>query len=181
MRILFLDVDGVLNSRKWWAKRPEAMIQPTPEDRAKRDIDPDAVAALEQIVQRSGARVVVSSSWRAMVPLTVLNQAMRYRGFTGLLLGATPEADILRREGERLGVEHASRPGRGAEIFSWLRLLCGAVGTRHHDLVGPRDYVILDDEEVAGHGDRLFRTDFETGLTVDHVDAVMKLFGDGSL
>lgn len=170
MRILFLDVDGVLNSKVWWAKREPARLQPTPQDRAVRDIDPDAVAALEQIVKRTRARVVVSSSWRAMVPLTTLNQALRYRGYTGLLLGATPEADILRREGERLGVEFASRPGRGAEIQAWLDLL-------PDHLVQIGDYVILDDEEVAGHPDRLFRTDFETGLTVEHVEQVVAMFG----
>ncbi len=177
MRILFLDVDGVLNSADWMRRRPKRPtgledVAETPIDHEIRSIDPDAVAALDAIVAQSGARVVVSSSWRAMTPLTRLNHALLYRGFTGILLGATPEADQIRRKGERLGVEFASRPGRGAEIRAWLDLLPPG-------LVGDDEYVVLDDEEVAVPHGRLFQTDYTIGLTTDHVDQVVAMFGRG--
>ena len=54
MRVIFLDIDGVLNSRKY-----DAVRRPT-----DGNIDTTRLALLRQLVERTGARVVLSSSWR---------------------------------------------------------------------------------------------------------------------
>lgn len=54
MKILFLDVDGVLNSENTFRKHPNAHFP----------IDPYMVLLLDRIVHATGCRVVLSSSWR---------------------------------------------------------------------------------------------------------------------
>lgn len=55
MKILFLDIDGVLNSRRYdqtrdWTKQT--------------DIDESRLPLLKEIVTATGARIVLSSTWR---------------------------------------------------------------------------------------------------------------------
>ena len=174
LRLLFLDVDGVLNSADWMRRRPskEAFAAEhgvSPEEFrhdhmvwAMRSIDPDAVAALNQIVARAGARVVVSSTWRTMYALPKLERILRNRGFVHRLLGATPEGEAVRDRGDR-------RIERGEEIAAWIDALDARVD------VG--DIVILDDDGDMAHlGERLFQTDARIGLRAEHVEPVVEMF-----
>lgn len=54
MKIIFLDIDGVLNSEEWFKKRKNY------------DIDPEKVELLKEIVDRTGAQIVLSSTWRTL-------------------------------------------------------------------------------------------------------------------
>lgn len=58
MKVLFLDIDGVLNSEAWYRARPEG---PWTE---AREIDPEALWLLKATVAMTGCQIVVSSSWR---------------------------------------------------------------------------------------------------------------------
>jgi hypothetical protein len=175
LRFLFLDVDGVLNSADWVHRRPskeafaaEFGVSPERYDHdhltwALRSVDPDAVAALNEIVGRAGARVVVSSTWRTMYPLPKLERILRRRGFVHRLLGATPDGETVRERGDR-------RIERGEEIAAWLEALDAAVDVR--------DIVIIDDDGDMAHlTQRLFQTDARIGLRADHIDAVVGMFG----
>lgn len=57
--ILFLDIDGVLNSESWYRRRP---------DKGKwseaNEIDPEALWLLQAVVAMSRCEIVISSSWR---------------------------------------------------------------------------------------------------------------------
>ncbi len=53
-KVLFLDVDGVLNSLEWFAVHRDASSE----------IDPRAVRRVERIIAKTGATVVLSSAWR---------------------------------------------------------------------------------------------------------------------
>ena len=178
MRICFLDIDGVMNSASWWKRRP-----PVPEglsdsgdgagnrDRwIRRNLDPEAIARLERIRRETSCHVVLSSSWRAMVPLVVMTAYLRdLGGFQGMLIGATPEI-----EGGISGVAPSIKvvdrtPGlwvRGQEIQSWLDVLPAGVVT---------SYVVLDDDNVPGHDGRFVHTDFELGLTDDNADRAIEI------
>ena len=95
-RVIFLDIDGVLNSAPFLGEGAdlpwEAMI------------DPRAVARLNALVRATGAAIVVSSSWRCHVPLARIARILGDHGFDGEIIGATPR-----------------RPSsRGAEIQAWL-------------------------------------------------------------
>jgi hypothetical protein len=83
---LFLDIDGVLNStRYWWTNKPLPMNKAGA-------IDPDAVARLNRIVSAVDPLVVLSSSWRSMGYDTV-QRMLAERGFVGRLIDQTPMKD----------------------------------------------------------------------------------------
>jgi CheY-like chemotaxis protein len=73
MKVLFLDVDGVLNSGDWYRS---ARPQPSGIEIALLDLDPAAVARLLTVLELTGAEVVLSSTWR-LVPqyITMLRES----------------------------------------------------------------------------------------------------------
>ena len=163
LRLIFLDFDGVLNSEAWRTNRGprdpaiDIATLDNNERYALRSLDPAAVQVLEQIVTQLDARVVVSSSWRLDWAVPQLNGFLQYHGFTHVILGATPDATRWNTG--------ASPRTRGAEIEAWR----AALGV-------PVQYVILDDELVTGHGDRLYRLDPEVGLRAADADAIVARF-----
>lgn len=54
MKVIFLDIDGVLNSQHYFETRNDS----------KNDIDDSKLPLLKQIVDSTGAKIVLSSSWR---------------------------------------------------------------------------------------------------------------------
>lgn len=56
MRVIFLDIDGVLNSQEFFQNR-----QPT---QGLNEIDEEKVKLLQQIVQATNAKIVLTSTWR---------------------------------------------------------------------------------------------------------------------
>lgn len=59
MRIIFLDIDGVLNSEEFYRSQPE-----TEEYKQFDDIDESKVSLLKEIVDATHALIVLSSTWR---------------------------------------------------------------------------------------------------------------------
>lgn len=162
MKLLFLDFDGVLNSGNWYKRRPSKdAFEQFSHDMgtwALRAIDPDAVA-LNQIIHRSRARVVVSSTWRSMWALPKLENFLRQRGFEHHLIGTTCDASWVRERGDK-------RVSRGEEIQRWLDL------TDHT----AKDAVILDDDsDMDQLTERLFQT-HHIGLIADHVDRIVGMW-----
>lgn len=144
MKLVFLDIDGVLNSDGWLVGKgtvPGIKL-----------IDPAATARLQRLCEETGAEIVVSSSWRAICPRHTLAEIFEARGLTTRVVGVTP---II-----------PNRRGRGEEIQRWLDTV---PATRSWSIDG---IVIFDDEEDMLHLETwLVRTDAATGLTDAHVDA----------
>lgn len=95
MKVIFLDIDGVLNSRKYDAIR-------TPADG---NIDTTRLALLQQLVEWTGACVVLTSSWRKhlnsaakALDETGRELACLFSGFGISLYGVTPELGEHRAE-----------------------------------------------------------------------------------
>lgn len=156
--ILFLDIDGVLNSHAWFSRRPEKPF----ENWANR-IDPAAVGLLNQLIDRvPDVQFVLSSSWRLYHELDVVRALLRERGFVGEIIDKTPHLLPRRMSGP-------GRP-RGEEIALWRE-------SNQH--TGP--FVILDDDSDMGDLlPHLVKTRFGRGLTQVHVDrAVKALTGAG--
>ena len=59
MKVIFLDIDGVLNSDEYLDKVKNSDIQGI-----ERDIDVGKVKLLKRAIDETGSRVVLSSSWR---------------------------------------------------------------------------------------------------------------------
>jgi hypothetical protein len=135
--VIFLDIDGV--------------VAPTTERDRYGDLDSACIAVLNEIVERSGAEVVVSSSWRFGKSVGVLHKMLAAHGFVGRVVDKTP-TDVR-------GLT------RGEEIAAWLA---------SHPVEG---FVILDDHrdmgDLMGH---LVQTQTSKGLRpVDADRAVEKL------
>jgi hypothetical protein len=137
MKIVFLDFDGVLNSRLFFARRRET----TGADDA---LDVAAVERVNRILARTGAKVVISSTWRVTDGMDRVREVLSKHGFVGEIVGATP-----------------TRGGtRGAEIKAWL-----------DDNPRPTGYVVLDDAtDVDPVRKRHVQTRMEDGLLDEHVD-----------
>ena len=66
-KIVFLGIDGVLNSEEWVDKRFSSY------DICDSDVDPDVVNRLIKFLDDTNAKIVLSSSWRSLnVQSTIL-------------------------------------------------------------------------------------------------------------
>ncbi len=98
--IVFLDIDGVLNSANYFKTREK-------DENLSRDenqIDPQAVGFLNEI---SDWNFVLSSTWRRFKTLEQINTLLKSRGFLGEVFSFTPKLD--------------SPNLRGNEILQWIQ------------------------------------------------------------
>lgn len=144
--ILFLDVDGVLNNGNWAMEMYEKGV------RVFRDglLYEPSLRQLRRIVDATGARIVVSSSWR-----------LDPESYACLL-------DWLEKFGMTVYDETPSTGGqRGDDITAWL-----------DEHPGNWRYVILDDDDDMGkHRRRLVQTRFDDGLTELDADRCIRMLG----
>lgn len=145
---LFLDVDGVLNSNRYLSQTPGAYDK---KDQAMA-FDPEAVARLEQVLVRTGAVIVVSSTWRMFHTLEEILDFLHRRG--------APSAKIV-------GQTPCLTGYRGAEIHAYLR---------EHPEVS--QFAIVDDDgDMEPYHHKLVKTSWEEGLLDEHVERLVKLLG----
>jgi hypothetical protein len=105
-RIIFLDVDGVLNNEEAFERDQQHAA------RGKLDVlDEKCLARLAHVVSATSANIVVTSTWRLQsCTLSTLTAALGRHGVPpGALLGSTPDL-----EGRCLG-------DRAREIRAWLK------------------------------------------------------------
>lgn len=160
MRILFLDIDGVLNSRRFFevdSKRAHRKARGTAKAQDPvAAIDPVAVAYLNTVVARTGCKIVISSTWRNHHFPEEIAGFLRERGFVGEVIDATPKIER--------GIEIVPR---GEEIAMWLR--------EHPDVV---DYAIVDDQDDMGElRYRLVQTTSAEGLGLHEAEQLVRGIG----
>lgn len=171
MKIIFLDIDGVLNSQDWSVRRfdlysSDEMVAQYP----KREFDPEAIDWLNYIVENTGAKVVVSSTWRLGRRVEDLRELLESVGFEGEVIDKTPNMHA-RIDGEFAGY----RPPRGCEIDWWLEKQGGfqrvnwsqQIQQEFIDNARVKNYVILDDDSDMLYNQRehFIKTDAMHGLT----------------
>jgi hypothetical protein len=161
MRIVFLDMDGVLNSVDFFdgarqespthdeheAPDPKSLIWWT------RMVDPLAVKRLNQILADTEAKVVISSSWRYHVTADRMQEVLEDKGFVGEVISRTPRQSDSGYRSET----------RGHEIERWL------VDNKH---LGVEGFVILDDMgpgAFAHMSPWLVQSSWARGLLDEHV------------
>lgn len=163
MKVLFLDIDGVLNSENWFGyvqycinndmyNRVLNFVEINDEHikRKLSMIDDRAIANLNRIVEETGCKVVLSSSWRS--PNESENIFTQYllklKGFKYELYGVTPR--IWAKE---FGTQ------RGKEIKVWM--------DKESEKNEIESFVILDDDSdmLPEQMNNFVHVDGQVGLT----------------
>ena len=143
LRVLFLDIDGVLNSNEMF-ERVAARGAQLPLGYAQ--IDRQAALKVRNLVERTDATVVLSSTWRFGWPTPKIAQWIGVQ-----IYGVTP---ILKSGG-----------GRGREITRWLDRVAPVFYA-----------IIDDDADAgSGNEDHFVRIDPRVGLTDENCLAVEKI------
>lgn len=150
MRVIFLDVDGVLNTDGYLeaqTKRKNGIFSYT----MIFNFDPQSMDNLKKIIEATNSKIVISSSWREGMRYndlfwrTLINN-LEKAGLGDRILGVTP---ISRKK--------SSRISKGNAIKEWLRQ------NRHLNI---KKYIILDDEIESCEDicERLLLCDSYTGI-----------------
>ena len=147
MKALFLDCDGVINHHRVYAECVKRPGQTKPEDW----VDPVCVALVNEICARTGAVIVVSSSWRDYLNgWEGVRDVLAKRGLTAEVVGHTPTT----AERVKMGWHNGNR---WSEIKHWLD---GHPEVTH--------WAVLEDALVDDiPPENLVRTTLELGLTRD--------------
>jgi hypothetical protein len=125
MNVIFLDIDGVLNSDHHYRTRKKPT---TKEEHPYCEIDLKSLNILNEVVKLTDSKVVVSSTWRRKNTLERLREIFTFVGSKFEIFDVTPiKGNMNRRYGEVI---------RGYEINEWL--------SNHPDV---KNYVILDDDQ----------------------------------
>lgn len=152
MRIIFLDINGVLNSTAFYRKRGLRRG-----GRIASLIDPDTITRLNRLLDATGAQIVLTSTWRRGDLFEKVKDVFRVHGVHGEIIDVTPDM---------FHVKELAGRRRGAEIQAWLDV---------HEATCV--YVILDDGNDMGPLiTRLVQTDHAVGLQEKDVQRAIQLF-----
>jgi len=78
VRVIFLDIDGVLNHCD-----TRSAISPTAAEPLPIPIAPECVVRLNRLIAETGAKIVISSSWRTFARWQDLGPALVRHGLVG--------------------------------------------------------------------------------------------------
>lgn len=155
MRVLFLDVDGVLNRSP---SHTDNLLwtQPAPGMKPPWVVDLNLVDSLNTVLEQTDIKIVVSSTWR----LPPTRNARDFSAKSRVLL------DLI-HEDWRTIQSAVSRP-RWTEINEWL--------SRHPEVEA---FMVVDDGADAGAGfpDRFLLTDPRVGLTYQGLEVILRKLG----
>lgn len=136
MKVLFLDIDGVVNSYNTQERFMGFL-----------GIQPDLADLIKEIIEKTGCKVVLSSTWRSD-KATRNHVKLKVCDFIDI----TPKSD--------------RRGFRGDEIRRWLAL--------HPEVT---KYCVLDDNSDFHMEQKLFQTSMTRGITRETADAVIEYLG----
>ena len=140
VKIVFLDIDGVLND----ALTIQRLMDDAP--------TMDHLECLKAIIDRTGAQIVLSSTWRLF----------------------SLSRNIVKNKLKKVGLEFIDRTkelmkGRAAEIREWL--------SRHPEV---ENFVVLDDDKtlLKEFPNNMVKTAFFSGLCPEHIDKAVKILNE---
>lgn len=157
MKLIFLDIDGVLNSSTYFFSKEyldetakmsdaELMLLAHPSH-----LDPVALKLVSHIVNESGAQVVLSSSWRMKYSTEEWTEMMQKRGATFKITDRTPKL---------------SGTTRGTEIMDFINSMRSR----------PDSIVILDDHNDMGNLSKyLVLTNAKFGITMADAEKALQI------
>lgn len=157
-RILFLDIDGVLNNRESMMRTDVSIFR----------VDKACSLRLRNLVNELGIKLVLSSTWRkgggangrsdgVWRARDAINEAC---GWAPLFIGFTPDLSS-QRDPSGLWL------GRGEECNEWIR---------HYGQSGDVYAAVDDDCDFDAFVGTLIRTNHEPGLTDADCDKIRQVF-----
>ena len=151
MKIIFLDIDGVLNTMSPEDDLPAAYSNSGVYYKDFNDLPLErCVNNLNKILKETDAEIVISSTWRIIHSNISLMYIFFLCGIKPpFILGSTP------RTGKK----------RGIEIAEWLK---------EHPKV-ERFVIIDDDSDMVDLMDHLIQIDSEVGLTEDDANKIIEI------
>jgi len=170
--IIFLDIDGVLNSRLFYEERHKSrklkgyMSNDFKLDYYKSNLCKDRIELLNDLCEETNSAVVISSTWRQGRTVEELQTMLSYAGAKFTVIGITPS----------LRVE------RGSEIRDWLKrnIKPETHGMHYYDFIS---YAIIDDDSdmLMWQMHNYFHCDGYAGLTHNVTYKIKRLFNSKKL
>ena len=157
MKVIFLDIDGVLNNHDTLGLDRYIPTKIIDGQRILDHLSPWCMWQLNDIIKETGAKVVISSAWRSAGSVNWFQEVFESYGFEGEVIDKTP---VLYKE-------------RGIEIQKWLD---------DNKCLNIESFVILDDDSDMLHLLRyLVKTENEYGLRRKHIKKAVKVLNNEKL
>lgn len=156
MKIIFLDIDGVLNCESDMGTKYDARLNTPCHFYSTRCRD-----NLNTLLEQTEANIVVSSTWRLGETIESMQDILIQMGVIGEVIGLTPRL-------------HGEASLRGNEILKWIKDNQDHIGVPYYQY---RTYVILDDDSdmLYWQKDNFVCTDRYSGLTIKDCNKAMMM------
>lgn len=158
MKVLFLDIDGVLNCMCPAPMQDNDWIDL---DEWRYGFNPDLVARLRHVIANTDCKIVISSSWRHHIDYAPYQPGRNWRDVL---------AEKLRRTRDEIIVGETpsdSKGQRGSEIAEWLK---------SHEV---ETFCVVDDEvvDILPYIDnaKVVKTDMTIGLTIEDARRIIEV------
>lgn len=156
MKVIFLDIDGVLNSEEFLKNNPNQAI------------NKNGVSILKSIVDKTGAVIVMSSGWKLwfdenMLPQDGYSQCLYdiLHEFNIKLFGKTPDFST-----EEIRTRKTFSHVKAQEITAWLN---------GHKTI--EKYVVIDDLDLRNEkiNNHLVKINGQIGITEDDARCIINM------
>jgi hypothetical protein len=153
--LLFLDIDGVLNSVQFYVKHKKLHAA---RGQGLYSMDPACVNRVEQICDEARCDIVIMSTWRRIHSISDIARYFMLTGYGKVppIVGATPVLSSLRHEQQR---------GSEVDAYLFTKMPISYVGK----------FVCLDDHHGFYSHQPFVFIDSETGLTDQDVEKAVLL------
>lgn len=158
MKVIFLDINGVLVTRSFWNQLKLENKKARGDDHYHL-FDPTCVRNLEKLIEETGAKLVISSTWR-YIGILKLRNLFKDRKISGEIIGLTTT--------ERFEDSSSIYSGesRGRQIQEYL--------DTHPEI---ENYVIIDDDAdmMDCQLENFVNTKFDTGFNDEAFEKALKI------
>jgi hypothetical protein len=189
MKIIFLDIDGVLNCELWYKQRFQILDRnDAMGNHPFYEFAPFLVDRLNQIIDQTQAKVVISSTWRINYSIQELKDILTAVNFKGEIIDTTPH---FYAKGSHDDKQINYTIPRGCEIDWWLtnkgkfQRINWSKNIQEDYLNKSlvKNYVILDDDSdmLYSQKEHFVKTDVYHGLKQEHVDQAIKILNQSIL
>jgi hypothetical protein len=153
MKVIFLDIDGVLNCERAYKNGFCKYVEWTWPDGSKdhhQSFAPWCKEYLNELIELTGAKIVISSTWRHS-GLEYMKKVWEMEGMKGEIIGITPDFRSYKvRIPRGVEIEHYLNEDLKFHHINWDR----DIQKEYMEKSGIENYIILDDDSDMLYGQR---------------------------